>query len=475
LKLPDDRQAGPSQFSAWGAVVIGFATLAVSFSVRGALSLAMPAWSKEFAWTHSAISAIAAAAMLVMAAVAPFAGAAVDRHGPRLPLIIGLAAIGLGVSMVILAGSYGPAWLLPIGFGAVAALGFGLIAQHVVAAAIAQRFDANRGVATGVGTAGSTAGQLVVMPVLAALMATGAWRPAFLLLAVACAILIPVVWFTLRAGRVPGPSRATADAAPPAPFWTVVRSPVFQAVFWSYAICGFTTSGVIETHLLPYASFCGFTPIPSASAYGLLSGLNLVGMIGAGWLSDRVHRPLLLALIYVVRAGAFVLLMNVGSSYPLLLLFAILFGLFDYSTVPVTASYIAARLGVRHLGMAMGLLSAGHAVGGALGAWGGGVLFDVSGGYQWLWAVSIGLALLAVALVATLGDGERRPRLGVRLLSATGPAARTSAAACDPAVLRNAVARSVAVLWAAPAPNLGGVGARPLFGGASRPIRRGTT
>ncbi len=119
---------------------------------------------------------------------------------------------------------------------------------------------------------------------------------------------------------------------------------------------------------------------PSATAYGVLSALNLAGMITAGWLSDRVHRPLLLAFIYIARAGAFVLLLFVGDNYPLLIIFAIVFGLFDYSTVPVTASYLASRLGIRVLGLSMGLLSAGHAIGGAAGAWAGGAVFDWSGG-----------------------------------------------------------------------------------------------
>src|SRR3546814_5863423 len=82
----------------------------------------------------------------------------------------------------------------------------------------------------------------------------------------------------------------------------LARSPAFHAIFWSYTICGFTTSGVIETHLMPYAALCGFPPVPSATAYGLLSGVNLIGMIVAGWLSDRVHRPRLLAAIYLIRS-----------------------------------------------------------------------------------------------------------------------------------------------------------------------------
>src|SRR3546814_11830761 len=70
--------------------------------------------------------------------------------------------------------------------------------QHVVAAAIAQRFDENRGLATGIGTSGTTAGQLMLMPVLAALMQGGAWRQAFILLAVGCFMLAPLAVVTLR-------------------------------------------------------------------------------------------------------------------------------------------------------------------------------------------------------------------------------------------------------------------------------------
>ncbi len=107
----------------------------------------------------------------------------------------------------------------------------------------------------------------------------------------------------------------------------IVRQPAFHLLFWSFLICGFTTTGVIETHLLPFASFCGFPPIPSATAYGLLSLVNLVGMIVAGWLTDRVNRPMLLATIYGLRALTFVLLGSLpGTSIEMLFLFAVLFG-----------------------------------------------------------------------------------------------------------------------------------------------------
>ncbi len=177
------------------------------------------------------------------------------------------------------------------------------------------------------------------------------------------------------------------------------------------SICGFTTTGVIETHLLPYASFCGFPLLPSATAYGVLSAVNLGGMILAGYLGDRVHRPTLLGCIYLVRAASFILLLYVAPDIRLLYLFVALFGLVDYSTVPVTVGLAASHLGIRRIGLAMGLISGGHALGGAFGAFLGGWFYDVSGDYGWLWTGSVALSVLAGLLVFTLRDKPSHTRM----------------------------------------------------------------
>ena len=167
---------------------------------------------------------------------------------------------------------------------------------------------------------------------------------------------------------------------------------------------------MIETHFLPFASFCGFAPLPSAAAYGVLSAVNLVGMIGAGWLSDRVNRPALLASIYILRGLTFIVLLNIGADIQTLLIFAVAFGAVDYATVPITASLAASHLGLRVMGLAMGLISAGHAIGGATGAYLGGYLFDLYARYDWVWLSSIALAVLAGLLVLLLRD--RSPLAG---------------------------------------------------------------
>jgi Na+/melibiose symporter-like transporter len=191
-------------------------------------------------------------------------------------------------------------------------------------------------------------------------------------IAIGTACLIPFVWWVPNDRPVKSAYSSAAKKQDKThwkcDFNSLITSPIFHLLFWSYLICGSTTSGVIETHFLPYVSYCGFKPVPSATAYGLLSAVNLVGMIGFRWLTDRMNRPLLLGCIYILRGITFWMLLNVGTSYESLLVFAIIFGVVDYSTVPVTTSLVASHLGLRMFGITMMLLAVGHQIGAAIGA-----------------------------------------------------------------------------------------------------------
>jgi predicted MFS family arabinose efflux permease len=128
----------------------------------------------------------------------------------------------------------------------------------------------------------------------------------------------------------------------------------------------------------------------------------MLGMIGAGWLTDRVNRAVLLAAIYFLRGATFLILSNIGSSIETLFLFAAAFGIVDYATVPVTASLVATHVGLRVMGLAMGLISAGHAIGAALGAYLGGYVFDRLGSYAGIWTMSLWMTISAGVLALLL-------------------------------------------------------------------------
>lgn len=392
-------------FLPWLLVGFGFLALAISFSARATLGLVMPLLMQEFGWSRSFISGAAAATLLVMAVTAPFAGHAADRYGVRITLTCGLLLVGIGC--LIVASSNHPVVFL-LGFSGIAAVGFGFVATHVVSTAVARLFDAQRGLATGIATSGATGGQFLIVPLIAVLLATLSWRWSFLAVGIACLLLAPLLWWTLSGNGAPAARLRSEDKHTLATdLRFVLRQPVFHILFWSFLICGYTTAGVIETHLIPYAAYCGFGPVPSAAAYGLLSAVNLAGMVAAGWLTDRVNRVALLGSIYLLRGLTFLVLMRVGADYEMLVIFAVLFGAVDYATIPVTASLAASHLGLRVMGLTMGLISAGHSVGAAAGAFLGGYLVDLSAAYDWVWLSAVAVSLGAGALVFLMREQPR--------------------------------------------------------------------
>lgn len=400
----DDPRIGTRQLSPWFTVWVGFAALALAYSVRAILGVTMPIWEESGLWTQSWSSTAGSIALLIMGLSAPGLGLLLGYVGLRIISTIGLVL--LAIACLLIASTSNP-WIFMLSFGVAGGAAFGILSTNVLATAVAWDFEERRGLATGVATAGSTAGQFLLVPLAAAVLAHLTWRWSFSVLAIACLALLPLALRT--PSRLPQDTVATTvrfRSQLSSDLSFVLRSKVFHLLLSSFTICGYTTSGVIETHLLPYASFCGIPPVPSATAYGVLSVVNFLGMVVAGWMADNFNRPRILGTIYFARALAFVILLNIGASFDVLLVFAIAFGAVDYSTVPLTVSLAASHLGLRRLGLVVGLITAGHQIGGALGALSGGVLYGLLGNYALVWQTSAGLAFGAALLAWSIPRGR---------------------------------------------------------------------
>jgi MFS family permease len=378
----------------WTVVAVGFVALALAFAYRNLLQLTMTGMEAELGWSRSLLSSGATVALVAMAAGNLFGGMLVDRYGPRKLVFAGLVSLGLGMLGVAFVRA---PWHYVLLFGGLAGAGFGLVSQSVISTAVVRFFVERRGLALGVLTAGGTAGQMTLIPLAALLLATMGWRSLFVAAGIAALVLAPFAANALRSADAPaapaGERRSIAGD-----LRLLLGNPVFHLLFWGFMLCGFTSIGVIETHFVPYATMCGFTPTMSANAFGFLSALNLGGILLAGWLADRMNRVLLLAAIYALRGITFVMLLAITDNPAMLFAFSGLYGLFDYATAPVTASLVASHLGLRNMGFAMGLIAMAHQLGAALGAIGGGVVFDLYNSYTGLWVLSLVLALVAGGL-----------------------------------------------------------------------------
>ncbi len=377
--MTEERGREPSY--AWVVVGVLFFAQAVALGVRGTIGLLVKPWETEFGWDRAAVSLTASMGFVVYGVAQAMAGRWADRIGPRVIFAASLAVLGVGTAAVSSIVSLWQAYLI---FGVLMMLGVGGASSPTSAVAVARWFTARRGLALGVVSAGSAAGQLVLVPIVAALIGAIGWRAAFLWLGAAVLVVgLPVILLLLRDEPTQGAGRAGAAAAR-AESPMAVREILRHANFWwlalSFFVCGVTTAGLIDTHFIPYAQDHHVSAVTAATAFGVLSLVNMVFTTLSGAVSDRLGYTRLLGWIYAGRAVTLVFLVFARDPVSLFI-FAVAFGVVDFSTVAPTTALATMIVGRRSAGTVYGLVSLSHQLGSAAGSYAGGLIHDLTGSY----------------------------------------------------------------------------------------------
>jgi sugar phosphate permease len=383
----------PRRHYAWTILALCFFAILCAQGVRLSFGAFVRPWQEEFGVSRGTVTAIGSLSFLVYGLSQPFVGRAVDRFGIRRTLTLSslLVAAGLALS----AAAQAP-WQLAITYGLIASLGFGGASGVAASVAVTYWFTQRRGLAFALVEAGFGAGQLLLVPLALALISIIGWRSTLIggALLLAC-VVAPVCARWLRdrpedVGLEPigGPHAAQVDAnvertlePQPVGLQQMLRTRGFWALGIPFFICGLTTTGLVDTHLIPLAQDRGIPSATTGVAVALLAAANVSGILASGPLADRVDNRLLLAGLYGTRGLSFVALYFLTGG-PALLAFALLFGLVDFSVVAPTQWLAARYVEPRTVGLAFGCLNAIHQLGSALGAWLPGVAYDATGSYD---------------------------------------------------------------------------------------------
>jgi MFS family permease len=387
---------------AWVIVGLSFFGLAMATGIRSTIGLVVHPWEQEFGWDRAAVSLTAAVGFLAYGLVQPAAGRWADRFGPRRVFAGSLAL--LGVSTVALAGIH-TLWqaYLVFGVGLMAAVGG---ASSVPAAvAVARWFRRRMALAIGIVMAGAAAGQLVLVPALAWGMRVSGWRMAFLWAGASVLLIVVPLMLGLFRDDPPGgaAARARRDEADgrPLPFGALARQPNFWRLVGSFWVCGATTAGLIDTHLIPYAEDVHIDSVTAATAFGVLGTFNVLGTLFSGAVSDRWGHKVVLGWVYALRAVTLVGLLFVREPVTLFV-FAVTFGMVDFATVPPTTTLSTTLFGRRSGGTVIGLVALSHQVGSAVGSYAGGLIHDLAGAYGLFFGGAAVLCGLAAVLSWTI-------------------------------------------------------------------------
>lgn len=377
--MAEERQREPSY--AWVVVGVMFFAQAVALGVRGTIGLLVNPWEAEFGWDRAAVSLTASLGFVVYGLAQAFSGRWADRTGPRVIFATSIAILGVGTMAV---SSIVTLWQAYAIFGVLIMLGIGGASSPTSAVAVARWFTARRGLALGIVGAGSAAGQFVLVPVMATLIGSLGWRAAFLWLGVGIlAVALPIIVLLLRDDPSQGAGRASAaasDVGSPMPMAEILRHANFWWLALSFFVCGVTTSGLIDTHFIPYAQDHHVAAVTAATAFGLLSLVNMVFTTLSGAVSDRLGYTRLLGWIYAGRAVTLVFLVFARDPASLFV-FAVAFGIVDFSTVAPTTALSTVIFGRRSAGTVFGLVALSHQIGSALGSYAGGLVHDLTGSY----------------------------------------------------------------------------------------------
>ncbi|MEC1587273.1 MFS transporter [Bacillus spizizenii] len=408
---------------AWIIVSITFLILLAVQGVRLSFGAFVEPWERQFSMDRGTISLISTISFIVYGISQPVIGRLVDKWGAR--AVLSWSSLLTGVSIFLTCFVTSP-WQLFLLYGLGVSLGVGGASNVAASVLVVNWFSKKRGLAFGIMEAGFGAGQMLLVPGSLMLIHWFSWKLTVVVLGLLLIVIVfPAALLMLRnnpseknAEPIGGLAAVEKETAPNITALSVTgmfRMRQFWFLILPFLICGFTTVGLMDTHLIPFSHDHGFSTTVTSAAVSLLAGFNIAGILLSGIVADRWSSRKILCFLYAVRALSIVILIYSHEPY-LLLAFAILFGLVDFATVAPTQMLATQYFQNYSIGLMIGWLSLAHQIGSALGAYVPGVIYTVTGEYTMAFYVSIGMLVLASVMNVLLREPAAATRDSVAVI-----------------------------------------------------------
>jgi MFS family permease len=378
------------------AVVIACGCLiaALAFGPRSALGFFLTPMSSANHWGRDVFALALALQNLLWGAAQPVAGAIADRFGARRVLCAGAVLYALGLTLMAHATS---AAMLDLSAGALVGFGLSGTTFPIVLAAFGKILPAEwRSIAFGLGTAAGSFGQFLFSPLAVFLMDMLGWQNALIAFGVVILAVLPAAMALASSG-------STADATPAASqsmrhaLGEAFGHRSFVLLMLGFFTCGFQLA-FITVHLPAYLADRGLSSDVGGWTLAAIGLFNVVGALASGWLGERMPKRYLLSLLYFGRAAAIFAFIMFPITAFTCIAFGAAMGLMWLSTVPPTNGLIVVMFGTRWLAMLSGVTFFSHQVGGFLGVWLGGIVFERTGSYDPVWWLAILFGVLSALI-----------------------------------------------------------------------------
>ena len=403
--MPEENSDKSSSLRRYGLVALAFFHIAVGRGLHGTFGVFFVAMLDTFGWSRAATAGAISLAIIFEGACLPWAGGLIDRIGGRKTLMLGGLVLAAGLAFC---STISAIWQFYFWVGIVCAVGIALIGMVPHVTILTREFPQRRATALGIAWAGGGVGIVLLVPATQLMIDNWSWPMAYIgLAAITLLLVIPPVQIFLPSGEKPAGSK-TADAKMPfsghqSTDWTV-RGALTNSAFWLLFIARTMASlgnQIIVTHQIAHAVDVGYAKVFAASIFGLMGVISIGGRIMFGYLADVMRREMVFALVQIISAvGTLALLaLRDNTMVWLLYIYAVCYGLGQGSRALVLSAISADIFHGKHFGAIFGFFTFSIGLGGAVGAWLGGFLFDVTDSYTVPFWVSLACLIISVFIV----------------------------------------------------------------------------
>ena len=385
-------------------ILCGVLGAALAMGLRQSFGLFLAPMTLDLGWSASGFALAIALQVLVNGIAQPICGQVADRIGGRRVIMGGALLYATGILGMALSTSL---FWFTFFAGVVMGIAVSAAGMPVIIASLTRLLPEDmRGRAVGLGTAGSSFGQFMVVPLSQLGISVAGWQGALFLMAGAALLMLPLAlpMSDRPAPPAPGQREQTAMAA----LRGALSTHSFWCLFFGFFVCGLHVS-FLAVHLPGFVASCHLPASVGAAAIALIGLFNIAGSLTAGELSQRWRRRELLVGIYAARGVLMAVFLFADKSAANVLIFSALMGVLWLSTVPPTVALVARNFGTRWLATIFGLVFLGHQIGGFTGAFLGGVIFDATGSYDMMWSISIAAAAFAALVHLPVRDPSSVP------------------------------------------------------------------
>jgi MFS family permease len=407
---PKAKNEGPTLFYGWYVLAASFIILFFNAGARSSISVMFKPIAAEFGWNRSTVSFTFFLQMVLFASSLSLIGRFYDRYGPKWVIIISTLFISIGYMFITFIDTF---WQFLLFYSVIAAVGLGGTALPIFAAISSKWFEKGRAFAASLSLSGNCIGQFVLVPVMTYFVINYGWRISHFLIGVVMLVVnTALALFVIKGdpedlgykpygfheGNIPGEKNEVQASDGPRKDMTLTEAMKTRSlwlIFTFMLFCG-TADFLVATHLIPFATDYGISPTSAGNMLAWMGLLGMAGILVAGPTADRIGNKIPLSMVFFLRV--LLLLLIVKYQNPVsLYIFALLFGFTFLITAPLLPALIGNLFGLSHVGLISGFLMTIHYLGGGLGAFFGGLIFDITGSYQ-----NAFLLLSLISLIAAI-------------------------------------------------------------------------